>query len=177
MQPRNCTTCSRCCRLCVYIVKMNISVRDATLQDAKAIVQCLARAFELYQASYTPGAFADTILDADSLERRFASMSLLVAHTDEGTVIGTLCYVPSSLDEGHLRGMAVLPEFQGIGVAEMLLSRAESELKLKGCKFISLDTTAPLQRAIIFYQKHGYRRSGKVSDFFGMPLYEYVKYI
>jgi len=26
-----------------------------------------------------------------------------------------------------------------------------------------------------FYEKHGYRRSGKVSDFFGMPLVEYVK--
>jgi len=26
-----------------------------------------------------------------------------------------------------------------------------------------------------FYEKHGYRRSGKVSDFFGMPLVEYAK--
>jgi hypothetical protein len=26
-----------------------------------------------------------------------------------------------------------------------------------------------------FYEKHGYRRSGKVGGFFGMPLYEFVK--
>jgi hypothetical protein len=26
-----------------------------------------------------------------------------------------------------------------------------------------------------FYEKHGYRRSGKVTDFFGMDLYEFVK--
>jgi hypothetical protein len=38
-----------------------------------------------------------------------------------------------------------------------------------------LDTTEPLQRAMGFYEKHGYRRSGKVSDFFGMPLVEYQK--
>ena len=154
---------------------MNIAVRSATPQDAEAILQCLVCAFEPYRSSYTPGAFADTILGSASFNERFASMSLLVAHTDEGAVIGTLAYAPSSLDEGHLRGMAVLPEFQGIGVAEMLLSRAESALKSKGCKFISLDTTAPLQCAMSFYEKHGYRRSGKVSDFFGMPLYEYVK--
>jgi hypothetical protein len=26
-----------------------------------------------------------------------------------------------------------------------------------------------------FYERHGYRRSGRISDFFGMPLIEYVK--
>lgn len=26
-----------------------------------------------------------------------------------------------------------------------------------------------------FYEKHGYRRSGTIRDFFGMPLFEYVK--
>jgi ribosomal protein S18 acetylase RimI-like enzyme len=154
---------------------MNIAVRSATPLDAAAILQCLVCAFEPYRSSYTPGAFADTILDSASLAERFASMSLVVARTDEGVVIGTLAYALSSLNEGHLRGMAVLPEFQGIGVAEILLSRAESDLKAQGCKFISLDTTAPLHRAMSFYERHGFRRSGKVSDFFGMSLYEYVK--
>jgi len=32
-----------------------------------------------------------------------------------------------------------------------------------------------VQAAIRFYEKHGFRSSGKVSDFFGMPLYEYIK--
>jgi hypothetical protein len=26
-----------------------------------------------------------------------------------------------------------------------------------------------------FYEREGYRRSGTVTDFFGMPLFEYVK--
>jgi len=26
-----------------------------------------------------------------------------------------------------------------------------------------------------FYERHGYRRSGKIGDFFGMALIEYVK--
>jgi hypothetical protein len=40
---------------------------------------------------------------------------------------------------------------------------------------VTLDTTAPLVRAIRFYERHGYVRSGAVTDFFGMPLYEFRK--
>ena len=40
---------------------------------------------------------------------------------------------------------------------------------------VSLDTTEPLRRAVRFYERHGFRPSGRVSDFFGMPLFEYVK--
>ena len=38
-----------------------------------------------------------------------------------------------------------------------------------------LDTTEPLQRAVRFYLRHGFRASGRVTDFFGMPLFEYLK--
>jgi hypothetical protein len=39
---------------------------------------------------------------------------------------------------------------------------------------ISLDTTEPLTRAMRLYEKNGFCRSGRVSDFFGMKLFEYV---
>ena len=52
---------------------------------------------------------------------------------------------------------------------------AESELSSMKCSRVTLDTTEPLQRAVCFYEKHGYRPSGRVTDFFGMPLHEYVK--
>jgi putative acetyltransferase len=71
--------------------------------------------------------------------------------------------------------MAVLPEWQGSGVARALLHAAETELRKNQCERVTLDTTEPLQRAVRFYEKHGFRPSGRVSDFFGMPLYEYVK--
>jgi hypothetical protein len=28
-----------------------------------------------------------------------------------------------------------------------------------------------------FYEKNGFRRTGKVTDFFGMPLIEYTKHL
>ena len=91
------------------------------------------------------------------------------------SVAGTIACNVVRAEEGHLRGMGVLPALRGAGMAAQLLSRAESELRSRGCTRITLDTTEPLQRAMRFYERHGYRRSGKVSDFFGMPLIEYQK--
>jgi GNAT superfamily N-acetyltransferase len=73
--------------------------------------------------------------------------------------------------------MAVLPEWCGKGVAAKLLATIESWLRSRGCRQITLDTTLPLEPAMKFYEKHGYRRSGNVTDFFGMPLIEYIKHL
>jgi len=153
----------------------SISIRDATSADVLAVVHCLAEAFEEYRESYTPGAFADTVLNVDALERRMESMRVLVAATLAGQVVGTIAYEIVNPEEGHIRGMAVLPQAQGLGVATQLLHAAESKLRDKKCSRITLDTTAPLSRAIHFYERNGFRRSGRVTDFFGMPLIEYAK--
>ena len=52
----------------------------------------------------------------------------------------------------------------------------EKHLRNQCCTRITLDTTEPLQRAIHFYEKNNYRRTGKVTDFFGMLLIEYAKH-
>jgi GNAT superfamily N-acetyltransferase len=102
-------------------------------------------------------------------------MSVLVAVAAEGKIVGTIASAVADAGVGHLRGMAVLPVWQGAGVAALLLDAAERELRVKRCSVVTLDTTEPLQRATRFYEKYGYRASGRVSDFHGMPLFEYVK--
>ena len=52
---------------------------------------------------------------------------------------------------------------------------ALDELRARGCTRVSLDTTEPLRRAMGFYEAQGFRRTGRVRDFFGMPLHEYVR--
>ena len=71
--------------------------------------------------------------------------------------------------------MAVLPGRQGSGVAGALLAAAEDHLRRSGCTRVTLDTTEPLQRAIRFYNRHGYTATGGVTEFFGMRLHEYAK--
>jgi ribosomal protein S18 acetylase RimI-like enzyme len=150
-------------------------IRRASITDAEQILSCLQAAFEPYRHEYTPAGFADTVLSSQTIAARLQLMTLFVAEDKVGTIVGTVGSSVVSAEEGHIRGMAVLPDWHGRGVAEELLRAAEEELRQQGCKRISLDTTAPLKRAIKFYERNGYRASGKVNDFFGMQLFEYLK--
>jgi ribosomal protein S18 acetylase RimI-like enzyme len=151
------------------------SVRDAAAADADGVLRCLSAAFEPYRDQYSADAWRDTVLSAETIHDRLSSMSVLVAVTPAGEIVGTIASQVVSPEEGHLRGMAVLPAWQGAGVAGALLKAAERRLGAGRCARISLDTTAPLARAIRFYEHHGFCSSGRVRDFFGMPLFEYVK--
>ena len=144
-------------------------------KDAFAILKCLAAAFEVYRKHYSPPAFADTTLTNETVHVRLQQMHVLIA-TVSGNVVGTIAAAwHPEIKEAHLRGMAVLPEWHGRGVAAKLLTAIEAWLLSRGCNRITLDTTIPLAAAMKFYEKHGYHRSGKIGDFFGMPLIEYEK--
>lgn len=151
------------------------SIRKATKSDSSGILRCLSAAFEQYQDKYTSAGYLDTVLTPESVASRLEEMFVFVAADESGQIVGTVACNIIRPDEGHVRGMAVLPAWHGAGVAARLLKCAESRLRECNCKRVSLDTTEPLQRAIHFYEKNGFRRSGKVRDFFGMPLFEYVK--
>jgi GNAT superfamily N-acetyltransferase len=159
------------------VTSIPFSIRPATPADAAAILDCLRSAFEPYRTAYTPAAYRDTVLGADTIADRLSSMSVLVAVVPTGEIIETIAshVTGADSDEGHLRGMAVLPPWQGAGVAASLLAAAESELRERQCARVTLDMTEPLRRAVRFYEQNGYQASGHMRDFFGMPLYEYVK--
>ena len=152
-------------------------VRSATAADAQGILDCLAMAFAPYRTRYTPSAYTDTVLGPATIHQRLAAMTVLVAATDAGEIVGTIGCQAMAGGEGHLRGMAVYPRWQGTGTAQRLLEAALDELRRHGCRRVTLDTTEPLRRAIRFYERNEFRPSGSVGDFFGMPLAEYVKEI
>ena len=156
-------------------MQTGVTIRKAVESDASGILGCLRTAFEPYRASYTPTAFTDTVLTPETLRRRLKQMSIFVAVSADDRIVGTVACAVIDASEGHLRGMAVLPEWHGRGIAQKLLQSAEAELDGSGCSRITLDTTEPLHRATRFYEKHGYVASGKTMDFFGMPLHQYVK--
>jgi GNAT superfamily N-acetyltransferase len=152
----------------------HFSIVRATLDDADGILTCLRAAFEPYRTQYTSAAYEDTILTENTVRQRIETMTVLLARNEAGLIIGTIGAAVQGT-EGHIRGMAVVPSSQGTTAAVDLLEAIETELKAAGCSVATLDTTAPLTRAIRFYERNGYVSSGAVSDFFGMPLYQYQK--
>lgn len=153
----------------------SIAVLRARAEDCPGILECLGAAFAQYRESYTPDAYLDTVLTEETVRKRLSAMAVFVAKDFGGRVMGTIACQAVGGGEGHLRGMAVLPERRGSGLAQRLLDASEEELRWVGCTVATLDTTEPLKRAIRFYEKNGYRATGRVQDFFGMALYEYRK--
>lgn len=159
----------------ILVNRAGFSIRKATESDAPGILGCLSAAFEGYRSSYTPAGFMDTVLTPETIGRRLEEMVVFVATCEPDHIVGTIACNVVSQDEGHIRGMAVLPAWHGAGVATRLLARAESQLREQHCKWASLETTEPLKRAVHFYENNGFRPSGRTRDFFGMPLFEYLK--
>jgi putative acetyltransferase len=150
-------------------------IRHAGAEDLAGVTACLAAAFEAYRETYTEAAFRDTVLSGPDPQRRLREMTILVAIDAAGRIVGTIAHRMTGEAVGHLRGMAVLPELQGGGVAGRLLSAAEEELRARGCRRVTLNTTEVLGRAREFYRRHGYVATGIEGDFFGMPLIEHQK--
>jgi N-acetylglutamate synthase-like GNAT family acetyltransferase len=155
--------------------EISIAVRAATSEDCEGILECLALAFAPYREAYTAEAFQDTVLTSETILKRMAQMFVFVATVESGDVVGTIACKLMDGVRGHLRGMAVRPEWHGSGVSACLLRKAEEELRKAGCTTITLNTTEPLKRASHFYEKYGFRPTGKVGSFFGMSLFEYSK--
>jgi ribosomal protein S18 acetylase RimI-like enzyme len=109
------------------------------------------------------------------VKTRLAETCVFVATGPSGDIIGTVGYHVVGSEEAHIRGMAVLPAWQGRAVAQGMLDAVLTDARRRGCSKATLDTTAPLERAVRFYERNGFRASGRVADFFGMPLFEYVR--
>lgn len=155
-------------------MEQGFSIRRAAPRDSQGILDCLRQAFEPYRRCYTDLAFDDTVLSPATLQRRQSEMQILVAVESANRVIGTVAYGVTDRD-GHVRGMAVLPEYQGRKIAAALLAQVEADLRGLNCVSVTLETTCPLRRAMHFYEKRGFSRTAKVFSFFGMELVGYRK--
>ncbi|MFX1494890.1 MAG: GNAT family N-acetyltransferase [Promethearchaeota archaeon] len=155
---------------------MDYTIRLATIKDAKAVHEVLLAAFEDYRSFYSPEGFTDTILSEQRAKDRIKEMKVYLAVDQHGKIIGTIGWQKLNKDEGHIRGMGVIPSQQGRnGPAALLLRQVERDAQLENCKILTLDTTEILKRAQKFYEKNGYKRTGKTADFFGSIIYEFAK--
>ncbi|MFX0068796.1 MAG: GNAT family N-acetyltransferase [Promethearchaeota archaeon] len=159
-------------------MKRDYTIRIAEVADAKGIHKVLLAAFEEYRDYYSPKGFADTVLSERLAKNRLNEMRVYVAVSRRGKVIGTIGWNRISSEVGHIRGMAVHPEWRGkAGPAAALLLKVEEAARTEGCSVLTLDTTEFQHRAHRFYEKHGFKKSGKENDFFGSLVYEYTKKI
>ena len=151
-----------------------VAVRRATPGDAAPIAALLLEAFFEFEALYMPEAFDATTLDAARITRRMEEGSVWVAVHD-GEIVGTTAAVNRG-DALYIRGMGVLPQQRGSGIASVLLRAAEKFAAESGCQRLLLSTTPFLHSAIRLYEQFGFRRSDEgPHDLFGTPLFSMSK--
>lgn len=158
------------------LMTKDIIIRRATKKDSEAVHETLLAAFEKYQSYYSPKGFTDTVLSKEMAKDRIKEMNVYIAVEKEGKIIGTIGWQKLNDSEGHIRGMGVIPNWQGKkGPAKLLLQQVEKDAKKEGCIILTLDTTEVLKRAQHFYEKNGFRKTGKIGDFFGSLIHEFEK--
>jgi len=102
-------------------------------------------------------------------------MTVFVAVAQNRRIVGTVAVKRVSSAHAHLRGMAVVPQFQGKGVAPALLTAALRHCRQVDQTWVTLETTVPLQRAARFYLDHGFRATGRFRHWGGMKLLEFER--
>ena len=102
-------------------------------------------------------------------------MTVFVAVLRNRRIVGTVAVKRVSSAHAHLRGMAVVPRYEGQGVASALLTAALRHARKDGPSRVTLETTAPLRRATRFYLDHGFRPTGRTRHWGGMQLFGFER--
>lgn len=155
----------------------NIIIKRTTdIKDAPAIHNVLYEAFEPYRPQYTAEALNATVVIPEKLEKRIADPdSIVLIAVFENEIAGTVSLLKAEENNIYIASMAVKPEYHGKGVGSMLLKEIDKIASEKQCSKSILETSAPLTDAIRLYEKFGYKRTGRTTDYYGVTIFEMVK--
>lgn len=149
-------------------------IHTASLAHSEVIASILYQAFIEYKPLYTPEGFALTTPTARQIEDRWHQGTVWIAMIED-RIAGTVSAVPNG-PSLHIRSMAVLPAYQGQGIARALLAYVEGYALQQGFETLDLETTPFLSTAIRLYGRFGFRKTSD-SDLAGTPLFTMEKQI
>ncbi len=89
----------------------NYIIRKARPKDAKRIHKILLAAFKEFRKYYTNEGFNDTVMSEEAVLVRMKEMTIYVAVNKDNNLIGTIGWQKIGYEEGHVRGMAVHPNW------------------------------------------------------------------
>ena len=139
-------------------LNQKIDIRRAILNDAQAMKKCAEAAYQHY---------TDRIGKAPA--PMFTDYSAVVARDGvfvaeiNGRLAGILV-LSVNADEIVLDNVAVLPEYQGIGIGGKIIQYAEDEARRRGFHLIKLYTNESMKENLALYAHMGYVEIDKRSE-------------
>jgi ribosomal protein S18 acetylase RimI-like enzyme len=134
------------------------SIRRASVEDARAISECVAAAYRQYLARIRkpPAPMLD---DYAKVIRQHDVFVLTVCEK----IIGVLVLIKQE-EMLLLDNVAVHPDYQGRGLGQRLITFAENEAMNAGCKTLTLYTNEQMTENIELYKKLGFVETERKAD-------------
>lgn len=129
------------------------TIRPYQEHDIPYILSVIKRAFAEHQGKITPPSSAEQKTVA-ILKEELKTASALVAET-EGKLVGCIFYQPDRACY-YLNRLAVLPEYQGRGIATVLMGAVENEVRSLGGDCLTLSVRLSLEKQQILYRRLGF---------------------
>jgi ribosomal protein S18 acetylase RimI-like enzyme len=123
------------------------TTRHATLEDVEILLEMEERCFGQHK-EITRRGFRDFIKRPNNV--------ILIAECNGLPRGYALALLRTNSPKARLYSLAVLPEFQGTGMAQVLVSALEFEAAIIGATVMQLEVRETNHKAIRFYQKMGY---------------------
>lgn len=154
----------------------NITIRSGHVDDVKNIHELLLKSFEPYKKYYTKDSFNATVLSCDEIKKRINQhdSDILVTILDN-QIIGTVSLLKRNQDFLYICSMVVHPDFQRRGIGRLILDNICNIAEKKRIKLLVLESYEPLDKAVKFYKKFGFKRTNKIRDYFGIEIFEMIK--
>jgi len=138
---------------------MTVIIEDASARHLDTL-------YEIEKQSFKEEAFSKQQIER--LLTDYNSVSLLARENDKtsGFIIGAI-YVGRNALNGHILTLDVIPECQRKGIGTRLLQELERIFREKGVAIVRLEVREDNVPALKLYRKFGYRRVGKLRNYYG----------
>jgi predicted N-acetyltransferase YhbS len=138
---------------------ITVSLRAAEAADAAEIARVIRAAFEPYRGRLNPSPSALQEI-AKSIGEPLTREPALAAEAD-GRIVGCVFMTLRDSEELYVGRLAVLPGWQGRGLARRLMTSAEAIARDSGRRSMSLGVRMALTENIAFFERLGFRETGR----------------
>lgn len=146
---------------------MTVTVEDTSIRHLDRLHEIEMECFA--QEAFTRKQIAQLLTDYNSVG--------LVAREDDriSGFIMAMIYVDRHALSGHILTIDVSPAHRRKGIGQMLLQEIEKIFKIKGVKTSHLEVREDNVAAISLYRKLGYRKIGRLKNYYGNAHGIYLK--
>jgi putative acetyltransferase len=152
---------------------MPMRIRNGTDADAAAAAAVVRRVLDEHGLPFEPRHLdADVLAPASSY--RAGGGAFFVAVDAAGRVVGTAGLLRTGPGAGEVRRVFLLPEARGRGVGRALLEAVLDAARARGMRRLTLTTRHRYDRAILLYERAGFRPVGAGRQRAGDPGLAYA---